>query len=325
MSTSTAPVRPPVDPELDALLAALPPMAPLDAGTLPQIRPYSSAPVEPLLEGRAVDRAEHQVRTGDGHELALSVFSPRRPSGRSVASVPTACVYWLHGGGRVMGDRFAQIDIPLGWLDALGVTVVTVEYRLAPEASGTTPVEDGMTGLRWVSRNAGRLGIDPRRIVVAGISAGGGLAAAVALAARDEGDVAVAAQVLMCPMLDHRNVTTSSRQFTGPGVWSREANEFAWSLALAGVEPAQIGPRIVPATAADLAGLPPTYVDAGSAEVFRDEAIAYAGRLWEAGNETELHVWSGGVHGFDAVFPEAVLSRQARRARIDWLRRTLPS
>ncbi len=106
-------------------------------------------------------------------------------------------------------------------------------------------------------------------------------------------------------------------------MWSREANEFAWSLVLEGPGSAGARPYVAAATTPDLSGLPDTFIDVGSAEVFRDESIAYAGRVWEAGGQAELHVWSGGVHGFDALFPQAVLSQQARRARTDWLRRTL--
>ena len=132
----------------------------------------------------------------------------------------------------------------------------------------------------------------------------------------------MAAQVLVCPMLDHRSATTSARQFTGPGVWSRESNRFAWSAVL-GAEPADVPASVSPSGAADLAGLPTAYLDAGSAEVFRDEVVEYASRIWAAGGQAELHVWAGGFHGFDALFPAATVSRAARATRLGWLRRVL--
>ncbi|WNV85667.1 alpha/beta hydrolase [Umezawaea sp. Da 62-37] len=307
--------RPALDPELRALLADLPLMTEIRPEMLARLRGFSSAPVEPLLEGRAVDRRELTVPAPDGTRIPLSVFSPPSP-------VNAPCVYWIHGGGMVMGDRFSQIDIPLDWLDLVGAVVVSVDHRLAPEATGTTLVDDCYRGLLWVAEHADELGVDPARIVVAGASAGGGLAAGVTLMARDLGGPSIAAQVLVCPMLDHRNDTTSSRQFSGiPAVWTREMNEFGWRSVLGGLT--EVSPYVSPATADDLAGLPTTYVDAGTAEVFRDEDVDYATRIWAAGGQAELHIWAGGFHGFDALYPRAGLSVSARRTRGEWLARVL--
>jgi len=307
---------PAMDAELAGLLStfSLSPVTSVDM--LEQVRPYSTAPVEPLLEGLTASRRELTIPADDGSEIALTIFAPS-PVG---ANAP--CVLWLHGGGMIMGDRFSQIDIPLEWLQQLGAVVVTVEYRLAPEFTGTTPVEDAHNGLRWIAENSAELGIDPARIIVAGTSAGGGIAAGVALLARDRGTVPLFAQVLICPMLDHRNSTTSSQQYTGSGTWPRETNEFAWNSLLG---PDRSGPSIYssPALAEDLSGLPTTYVDAGTAEVFRDEDVAYATAIWAAGGQAELHVWAGGFHGFDALFPQARLSAAARETRTEWLTRLL--
>ncbi|MFD8418044.1 alpha/beta hydrolase [Streptomyces sp. NPDC059466] len=313
-------VRPDVDPELRSLLADLPLMSRLDPEVLAQLRRFPSAPVESLLAGRQADHREVTVPGEDGARIPLSVFTP---SGSSrVTGAP--CVLWLHGGGMVMGDRFSQIDIPLEWLDLFGAVVISVDYRLAPEAHGTTPVDDCYRSLLWIEEHAGELGIDPTRIVVAGVSAGGGLAAGVALMARDRGTTPIAAQVLVCPMLDHRNITTSSRQYSGsPGVWTREMNEFAWRSVLGDLRDEQVPGHVSPAVAEDLSGLPTTYIDAGSAEVFRDEDVAYATRIWAAGGQAELHIWAGGFHGFDALYPQARVSAGARRARNDWLARVL--
>jgi acetyl esterase/lipase len=224
----------------------------------------------------------------------------------------------------VMGDRFSQIDIPLEWLDEFGAVVVSVDYRLAPEATGTTLVDDCYRGLLWIAEHAAELGIDPARIIVAGASAGGGLAAGLTLLARDLHAPAIAAQVLICPMLDHRNTSVSSRQYSGvPGVWTGEMNAFGWRAVLGDLTHDAIPPYVSPALADDLSGLPTTYIDTGSAEVFRDEDTDYATRIWAAGGQAELHVWAGGFHGFDALYPQAHISATARRTRTDWLARLL--
>lgn len=308
--------RPALDPELAALLAQLPAAPALDATTLPLMRQYQ-LPAETYLEGRSIERRELTITAADGTALPLSVF---RPAGLEPAS-PAPCIYWLHGGGMVMGDRFANLDIPLDWLERFGAVVVTLDYRLAPEASGETLVEDAYAGLAWTAAHAAELGIDPARIVVAGASAGGGLTAGMTLLARDRGGPAIAAQVLICPMLDHRNESVSARQYAeGPATWTREANAFGWRSVLNG---STASAYVSPALATDLGNLPPTFIDTGSAEVFRDEDAAYASRIWAAGGEAELHVWPGGFHGFDALFPQARLSLIARRTRSDWLARTL--
>ncbi|MET7394048.1 alpha/beta hydrolase [Dactylosporangium sp. NPDC005572] len=311
--------RPDFDPHLRALLADLPLMPGLDAEALAQIRPFAAQPVEPLLDGRAVDRREITIPGPDGTPIALSIL---RPAGPAPAAAPP-CVYWIHGGGMVMGNRYSQLDIPLEWLEQFGAVVISVEYRLAPEATGTALVDDCYHGLAWTAGHAAELGIDPARIVVAGASAGGGLAAGITLMARDRGTPPIAAQVLIGPMLDHRNTTTSSRQFSGdPGVWTRQMNEFGWQSVLDGFD-GEVPAYVSPALAGDLSGLPATYVDAGSAEVFRDESADYAARIWAAGGRADLHIWAGGFHGFDALYPAAPLSAAARRTRSDWLGRLL--
>ncbi|MGW0424584.1 alpha/beta hydrolase [Streptomyces sp. NPDC003015] len=313
--------RPDLDPELRELLADMPLMAQLSPEVLAQLRQYPSTPVDSLLVHRQVERREITVPAKDGAPIPLSVFSPAHTDRTTAAP----CVYWMHGGGMVMGDRFSQIDIPLEWLDEFGVVVVSVDYRLAPEATGTALVEDCYQGLLWVAEHCEELGIDPARIVVAGASAGGGLAAGVTLLARDLGTPAIAAQMLICPMLDHRNTSTSSRQYSdGPGVWTREMNEFGWRAVLGDLTDEEVSAYVSPALADNLSGLPTTYVDTGSAEVFRDEDTDYATRIWAAGGQAELHVWAGGFHGFDALYPQARISATARRTRTDWLARFLP-
>ncbi|MGP4049589.1 alpha/beta hydrolase [Streptomyces sp. 2A115] len=312
--------RPALDPELRELLADMPLMSRLGPEVLAQLRRLPSTPVESLLAHRQVDRQEVTVPAKDGAPIPLSVFSPAQTDRTTAAP----CVYWMHGGGMVMGDRFSQIDIPLEWLDRFGAVVVSVDHRLAPEATGTALVDDCYQGLLWVAEHSAELGIDPARIIVAGASAGGGLAAGVTLLARDLGTPAIAAQMLICPMLDHRNTSTSSRQYSnGPGVWTREMNEFGWRSVLGDLTDDEVPEYVSPALADDLSRLPTTYIDTGSAEVFRDEDAAYATRIWAAGGQAELHVWAGGFHGFDALYPRADISVTARRTRTDWLARVL--
>lgn len=314
------PVRPALDPELRELLADMPLMSQLTPEILAQVRQLPTASVDLLLADRQVDRREVTVPAKDGAQIRLSVFSPATTDRTTAAP----CVYWIHGGGMVMGDRFSQLDIPLEWLDEFGAVVVSVEYRLAPEVTGTTLVDDCYQGLLWTAEHAGELGIDPARIIVAGASAGGGLAAGLTLLARDLGAPAIAAQVLICPMLDHRNTTTSSRQYSGvPGVWTGEMNEFGWRAVLGDLADDEVPAYVSPSRAEDLSGLPATYIDAGSAEVFRDEDTDYATRIWAVGGQAELHVWAGGFHGFDALYPQADISTTARRTRTAWLTRLL--
>ena len=316
MTTATG--GPGVDRELAELLRQLPDAPPLDEQTLPLIRPYAVVPAETALAGAEVARCDVTVAAADGTDIGMTVLSP---VGLDRAAGAAPCVYWLHGGGMVMGDRFSQIDVPLEWLVRLGAVLVTVDYRLAPEATGLTLVEDAYAGLLWTHEHAAELGVDPERLVVAGISAGGGIAAGCTLLARDRGGPGLAAQVLICPMLDHRNDTASAHQYDGPGVWSRDANAFGWRSVINGA--GTVSEYISPALAQDLSGLPTTYIDTGSAEVFRDEDVTYASRIWAAGGQAELHVYAGGFHGFDTTFPQVRVAATARQTRSDWLDRVL--
>ena len=130
--------------------------------------------------------------------------------------------------------------------------------------------------------------------------------------------------MLLCPMLDDRNETPSSHQMAGLGIWDRGANEVGWTALLGAARGGpDVSPYAAPARATDLSGLPPAFIDVGSAETFRDEDVAYASRIWQAGGDAELHVWPGGFHGFAGMVPDAAISKAAMAAQLAWLRRLL--
>lgn len=314
--------RPPYDSELAAGLAVmghlLPP--PITADMIPLMRQSTlPLPIDELLAGRAIDHTEHSIAgaTGDP-DVILSVFTPHGLTG------PAPAVFHIHGGGMILGDRFFGIDGVLDWVVQFGLVAVSAEYRLAPEDPHPAPIEDCYAGLVWTAAHAAELGIDPKRLVVGGTSAGGGLAAGVALLSRDRGGPALAGQWLSCPMLDDRDHTVSSRQYVDGTVWPGVSNSTGWTALLgADYQGENVSIYAAPARATDLAHLPPAFIDVGSAEVFRDEDVAYASALWTAGVQAELHVWAGGYHGFEAFGPLAAVSAAARDARTDWLRRLL--
>ena len=314
--------RPPYDPELHRILetrfAGGPP--PLGPGTLHRTRAIGAAmftPIGTVVEGTGLEHTEHAVPGPSGApDVTLSVV--RRPA----TAAPVPCVYFIHGGGMVAGNRHMGAHLFVRLVERFDVTVVSVEYRLPPEHPHPAPVDDCYAGLEWVAANHAALGIDPARILVMGGSAGGGLAAAVALAARDRGGPALIGQVLMAPMLDDRDATLSTRQYEDGALWTRGSNRFAWSALLGPDRNGDVPEYAAPARATDVAGLPPAYIDAGSAEIFRDEAVAYASRIWAAGGQAELHIWSGGFHGFMMAAP-SVVSRGAQDALDNWLTRLL--
>ncbi|WP_254594650.1 alpha/beta hydrolase, partial [Streptomyces sp. 8P21H-1] len=273
-----------------------------------------------LRAGGAFDVEELRVPGGGGGPDVTLVSA--RPAG---LTGPLPLLYYMHGGGMVMGNAWSVLPRLLAdWALPLGLAVVSVEYRLAPRARYPAQVEDCRSGLVWTAGNARTLGIDAERIVVGGKSAGGGLAAALALLLRDRGGPVPAGQFLLSPMLDDRGTTFSSHQLDGVGTGDRVSGATMWQALLGELHgTAEVPPYAAPARATDLSGLPPAYVDVGSAEMFRDEGVAYADALWRSGGRAELHVWPGAFHGFDTFAPRAALSRDARDTRLHWLHRTL--
>jgi acetyl esterase/lipase len=299
----------------------------------PELRPVLDAFELPAIDAEGVsamrsasfaspDLSDAVVRTE--HEVPADPPVPVRVHRAKGADGLLPAIVTIHGGGYVIGSY--DMDSPLldRWCPALGLVGVSVEYRLAPETPFPGPLEDCYAALRWTYDNAGSLGIDRDRIGLYGLSAGGGLTAALALLARDRGEVPLAFVLLDCPMLDDRQ-DSPSIEAEGLYVWGAGSNEFGWRSYLGDL----YGSDDVPAYAAaaravDLSGLPPTCVVVGGIDGFRDEDIAYAQRLNQSGVPCELHVIAGLPHAYLLV-PGATAVQLALHCMDDWLSRQLAS
>ncbi|WP_166969251.1 alpha/beta hydrolase [Brevibacterium atlanticum] len=314
-------VRPPFDPELEAALAAVGEQLPstITPEMIPIMRGADvTAPIAEVLEGRDVMHREVTIPGYQGADLVASIFT------RSDHEASGPGIFHTHGGGMIIGDRFTGIEVMLDWVERFDAVCVSIEYRLAPEFPDPFPVEDCYAGLVWTAEHADELGIDISRLLIAGASAGGGLAAGVSLLARDRKGPPLFAQCLIYPMLDDRNSTISSHQIDGEGVWDRTSNFTGWDALLGdrrGTEDVSI--YAAPSRAVDLSGLPQAHIDVGTAEVFRDEDVAYASQIWADGGVAELHVWPGGFHGFDTMAPHTALAQGMMTTRTAWLARIL--
>jgi len=235
---------------------------------------------------------------------------------------PTAAMVWIHGGGFIIGSPTQDDAVTTAFARELGMTVVAPSYRLAPEHPFPAALDDLYATLQWLHTNAAALRVRPDRIVIAGASAGGGLAAALTLMARDKKEIPVAFQLLVYPMLDDRTVnkTIDGKHHR---LWTAESNHFAWTSYL-GHEPgrADAPEYAAPARAESLAGLPPTWIGVGTFDLFHDENVAYAKRLEAAGIPVSLEVVPGVFHGFDA-FRHANVSRAFFAHQVAALRRAL--
>jgi triacylglycerol lipase len=220
-------------------------------------------------------------------------------------------VLQIHGGGFLFGT--AELGDPRNRAMALavGCAVASVEYRLAPETAFPGGLDDCYAALVWLHRHAAELGLDPARIAIRGESAGGGLAAGLAVMARDLGGPTICFQLLVYPMLDDRTVLAAENPFTGQFIWERSSNLFAWQSWL-GMQPGSdaVPPLAAPGRTADLAGLPPTCITTAALDLFIDEDLEYARRLIRSGVPTEVHVAPGAFHGFDAMAPEAAVTQR---------------
>lgn len=245
-----------------------------------------------------------------------------RRAGTPVTAAPA--LLWIHGGGMVMGDLDQSDAYCTDMAHRLGVVVASVDYRVAPEHPYPAPLEDCYAALRWLGQSVDALGVDAGRIAIGGSSAGAGLAAGLALLARDRGEVGVCHQHLIYPMLDDRNVTGSSHAIVDPRVWNRTSNLAGWDAYLAGRAGSKdVPPYAAPARATDLAGLPSAYIAVGTLDLFMDEDIEYARRLVAAGVRTELHVYPGVFHASPTYIPNAAVSQRWTADQRDALARGL--
>ena len=264
------------------------------------------------------DRVAREDRSvpGPRGDVPVRIYRPRD------AAPPSPCLVWMHGGGMIFGGLDSEDLACDAYAEAVGCVVVSVGYRLAPEHPHPAPVEDCYAALAWAADHAGELGIDPARIALGGSSAGGGLAAATALLARDHGGPPIVFQMLVYPMLDDRDQTPSTVEFDEILTWSRRHNRSGWSALLgdrAGT--ADVDQYAAPARATDLSGLPPALIQVGELEVFRDEDVDYAARLLRAGVPTQLQVFPGAYHAWDGVAPGAAASMRAVQERVEALAR----
>lgn len=307
-----------VDPELRDLLEQWPTLTLSDA-LLPLVRTPGRLPLGEIANRERVDVYDAKAPGRDGApDLPLLIY---RPVGSAGVLLP--CIYHIHGGGYVGGSAASLEPLYRPLVAALGCMMVSVDYRLAPETPFPGPLEDCYAGLAWVHAQAEALGVDRARIGVRGESAGGGLAAALALLVRDRGEFALAFQQLIYPMLDDRTCIADPHPHAGRLLWNADSNRFGWRSYL-GREPggADVSPYAAAARAGDLAGLPPAFVSSGALDLFIDEDIDYAQRLIRAGVATELHVYPGAFHGFN-VHPTAGVSIRSNRDAEDWLKRHL--
>ncbi len=306
-----------VDPSLLPLLEFMPGGG-FTTENLPAIRVQSEQRFAFL--GEPVLKPEVKMIDGPGGPLEIYWYDP------APGTTGRAALYHIHGGGMVIGSAKSMQHGPAGMAAALGIPVASVEYRLAPEHPFPAPQEDCLAGLKWLADNAAALGVDPARIGIVGESAGGGLAAATALMARDLGGPALAAQFLVFPMLDHRTGSDSclyANPATGEFVWTRESNRFGWA-ALRGDYAADDHRKgwFSPSLAEDLSGLPQTWIGTGSLDLFLDENLDYARRLIAAKVPVELHSYPGAIHAFQAIADSHLaqsFSRDMLGAMARWL------
>jgi len=307
-----------VDPDLLPGLDLIPGLA-LSEASLPTIRAtmeeIASLAPEPANSG--VSWRDAAVRSPDGHEVPVRIYTPDGDSGLRPA------ILQIHGGGYVMGSHRLSHAANLGIAAEADAVIVAVDYRLAPETTAPGAVEDCHAALAWLATEADGLGVDPTRIAVRGESAGGGLAAALCLFARDRGGPAIIHQNLIYPMLDDRTCITQLPEHLGAFVWPPEANAFGWRALLGGPPGAGTVPDYaVAARAESLTALPAAFIAVGGLDLFLLEDLDYARRLIEAGVPSELHIYPGAYHGFDVV-ADAPPAQRMRRDAVLALRRAL--
>ncbi|ODV53956.1 MULTISPECIES: alpha/beta hydrolase [Lysinibacillus] len=274
----------------------------------------------PLEESELVLITNRTILRGDGGEMLVKIYEPVK---RNHDKLPA--MFWIHGGGFVMGHPDMDDLLCERFVQTANCVVVSVDYRLAPEHPYPAAIEDCYAGLVWMTTEAPKLGIDSKRVAIAGASGGGGLTAALALMARDKGGPAIIFQMPLYPMLDNRNKTPSSYEITDShATWNRTNNLTAWRMYLGEEQDThELSPYAVPSRADNLAGLPPTYTCIGQLDLFRDETLDYVARLAQAGVAVEMNLYPGSFHCFEVFVPEAEVSQRASQNYLDAMARAL--
>jgi acetyl esterase/lipase len=267
---------------------------------------------------RAAERLMWRRTPDDIEVLTLAsgvgtrLFRPAGVTGQAPA------LLWIHGGGYVIGKAAQDDALCRRFARELGATVASVDYRLAPDHPYPASLEDCYSALTWLSRLPS---VDASRLAIGGASAGGGLAAALALLTRDRGEISLTAQLLVYPMLDDRTVYRKGLDKPGLRLWNQSSNKFGWSAYLGNADRSVA----VPARREDLSGLPPAWLGVGTFDLFHDEDLAYAERLRAAGVPCEVEVVPGAFHGFDGIVPKAKVSQSFFKSQCALLRRTFES
>lgn len=297
-----------LDPDLLPMAESLPAVMDFgDPAVIAQMRAGGMAPGAGIPEREDVLKEDRHIPGHPGDpDVLVRIYRPRNSEAQALG-----CVLEIHGGGFMLGD----IPMMDPWCQAvageLGVVVVSVEYRLAPEHPFPAALHDCHAALCWLSAEAKNLGIDPARIVIAGQSAGGALAAATTLYARDHGSPMPCFQLLEIPVLDDRLDTPSMLAFTDTPFWNRPNAEWGWKHYLGSAFGGKVSPYAAPARAAELSGLPPAYISTMEFDPLRDEGLHYAMRLLQAGVSVEVHSFPGTFHGSSVIHTAPVSIRAA--------------
>jgi acetyl esterase/lipase len=306
-----------LDEQHSAVLSMLPPDL-MDLSDIPAARARLNGLLEMLPAPELpedVSITEVLAPSLDGApDVRLKVYTPDGMADGAGA------ILWIHGGGMVLLDADGDDFVSATRASTHRCVVVSVDYRLAPETPAPGLVDDCSAGLSWLVEHADELGVAAELIMIGGASAGAGLAAGTSLRARDSGGPPLAGQLLVYPMLDHRNVTPSSHAIQDLRVWNRSANAAAWDAYLGGGEPTIYSS---PALADDLSGLPPAYVSVGTFDMFLDEDVAFAMKLNRAGGACELHVYPGAFHASNGFLPDHPTSVRWKADEDDFISRCL--
>jgi acetyl esterase/lipase len=255
---------------------------------------------------------------GDRTKVRLRIYKPK-----NIAS-PTPVLIWLHGGGYVMGRPEMDEGRCIDYARKSGILVVSVDYRCAPKHPFPAGLDDCYSALKWVASHAQQLGVDVKRIAVGGVSAGGGLAAALVQLVHDRKEIEPVFQFLVYPMLDDRTVLHADIDDSNNVTWTQRSNRFGWEAYLGQDCGSVDAPAYaVPARRQDLSGMPAAWIGVGSLDIFHDEDVAFGKRLIECGIECEIEIVPGAFHGFDAFAPQLPLVQDFRNLQIAALKKHL--